>query len=56
MSRRPLRRLGLIAVTLLVAAFGLSATNAYADPTTGTVAGHLTDGGAPRRQLQSCLV
>ena len=46
MSRRPMRRLGLIAA-LLVAAFGLSATNAYADPTTGSITGHLTDGGNP---------
>ncbi len=34
-------------VTLLVAASGLSATTAYADPTTGSIAGHLTDCGTP---------
>ncbi len=56
MSRRPLRRLGLIAVTLLVAAFGLSATNAYADPTTGIITGHLTDGGAPIANSRVVLI
>jgi|GEM_PF-710070 len=47
MSGRMLRRLSLITATLVVAAFSLSATSAYADPTTGSIAGQFTDAGTP---------
>ena len=44
MSRSPTRRLSIAIITALMATVALSAT-AFADPSTGTVAGHLTDNG-----------
>lgn len=46
MSPSPVRRLTLAVVTLLTATVALSAT-AFADPSTGSLAGHLTDAGDP---------
>jgi len=43
-SRSPWRHLSIAIATALMATVALSA-NAFADPSTGTVAGHLTDGG-----------
>ncbi|MGE5828945.1 MAG: carboxypeptidase regulatory-like domain-containing protein [Micromonosporaceae bacterium] len=46
LSRSPARRLALATVTLLTATLALSST-AFADPATGGVSGHLTDGATP---------
>jgi len=51
MSRPRKRWLGLAAVALVAATMGLSAA-ACADPSTGTVTGHLTDAGSPVPDVQ----